>query len=895
MKQKKYIYNFSSKGAEGDKKLINILGGKGANLAEMCSLKIPVPPGFTISTDVCNYFLKNNAFPKGFKKNLMNSIKKIEQILGSEFGNPKNPLLFSVRSGARQSMPGMMETVLNVGLTSKTLDGLIIQTQNKKFAYDSYRRLIMMYSDVVMEKGNKLDHGMREHLDSILMKRKGKADIANDSDLSSTMLKNLCATFKREIFLKIKKEFPDDPYEQLWGAIKAVFVSWNGFRAKKYRKIEKIPDDWGTAVTIQSMVFGNMGKQSATGVAFTRNPSNGLNHIYGEWLPNAQGEDVVAGTRTPYPINEESKNVLTKNNITLQLKFPDIYKKLLLMKNILEKHYCNMQDIEFTIQNGSLWMLQTRDGKRNGHAAIKIGLDLYRERVISEGEVINHILPGHIEEVMHPYFNPEKEKNAQILSVGLPAGPGCAIGRAVFSPERAQEWFSKQESVILIREETSPEDIHGMHVSNAIITARGGMTSHAALVARGWGKCCVVGCTEIIINSRSKKAIIQNETIKEGDWIAVNGSTGKIYKGKVELLKSDLNQNKNFKKLFNILKTNQTIGVRANADTEGDAKTARKMGAKGIGLCRTEHMFFKPNRIDEVRKMIVFRDNPKIRKDAIMNLLPLQEKDFYSIFKAMSPHPVTIRLLDPPLHEFLPQDKKQIAILASLTGVTAKKIQNNITQLHESNPMLGHRGCRLGISYPEITQMQAYAILNAATKLMKKGIETAPEIMIPLISSINEFKHQKEIIKACAKEIELRNKIKINYKIGTMIELPRACLTAAQIAKEADFFSFGTNDLTQTTFGFSRDDVSNLLNHYIEKKIISKDPFQSLDVNGVGKLIEIAVKSARKVNPEIKIGICGEHGGDPQSIQFFKKNNFDYISCSPFRVPVAILCSAKNK
>ncbi|MBI89564.1 MAG: pyruvate, phosphate dikinase [Candidatus Marinimicrobia bacterium] len=895
MKHSKYIYGFSAQNVDGSAALINLLGGKGANLAEMSSLNIPVPPGFTISTEVCNYFLKNNSFPPGFKESLFDSIAKIERILERRFGSTQTPLLFSVRSGARQSMPGMMETVLNVGLTSKTLFGLISQTKDERFVYDSYRRLIMMYSDVVMEKANNVNVGIREHLDSILIKRKKENNIINDADLSVDTLKGLCKIFTAEINNKLQSSFPDDPYEQLWGAIKAVFISWNGFRAKEYRKIENIPNDWGTAVTIQSMVFGNMGRDSATGVAFTRNPSSGHNHLYGEWLPNAQGEDVVAGIRTPYPINEDSKNALTIKKDTLELQFPNIYNNLLLIKDTLEKHYCDMQDIEFTIQEGVLWMLQTRSGKRNGHAAIKIGLDLYKEGLIDEEKLANRIAPSQIEEIMHPYFNPEKEKQANLLTVGLPAGPGCAIGRAVFNPERAQELSSEKEGVVLIREETSPEDIHGMHVSNAIITARGGMTSHAALVARGWGKCCVVGCNEIVIDYQAKQATINNVIINEGDWVAVNGSTGSIYNQKIDLIDMNLDKNQDFNDLFNVLINNQKIGVRANADTGSDAKKARAMGAKGIGLCRTEHMFFEPDRINEVRKMIVFRDNLKIRKNAIMNLLPLQKKDFYSILKAMSPHPVTIRLLDPPLHEFLPHDKKQVSQLAALTGVSNKKIEKNISQLYENNPMLGHRGCRLGISYPEITEMQATAILEAATQLAKEGVDSSPEIMVPLVGSVNEFNHQKEIIVECADRVELENRIKINYNVGTMIELPRACLVADKIAQSADFFSFGTNDLTQTTFGFSRDDVSTLLNSYIENGIISNDPFQSLDIMGVGKLIEIAVKKAREVNPNIKIGICGEHGGDPQSILFFKNNGFDYVSCSPFRVPIAILCASKNK
>ena len=891
MKNKQYIYKFSKNIVDGNRGMADILGGKGANLAEMSSLKIPVPPGFTVSTEVCNHFLKNNSFPKNFKKNLLSYIKTIEVDLGFKFGSVVSPLLFSIRSGGRQSMPGMMETVLNVGLTDKTIVGLIKQTNDERFAYDSYRRLIMMYSDVVMEKANNLNLGIREHLDSILMKIKKDKNINHDCQLEASDLKEICLIFKKEINKVLKSHFPDDPHEQLWGAIKAVFISWNGFRAKEYRRIEKIPDSWGTAINVQSMVFGNMGDNSATGVAFTRNPSNGDDFLYGEWLPNAQGEDVVAGIRTPYPINAYSKNKLTENKKTLEDTFPGIYKELLSIKKVLEGHYSDMQDLEFTVQNGTLWMLQTRDGKRNGHSAIKIAVDLYNQKMIGNNEIINQVSFKQIEEVMHPCFNSREEKLLKIVATGLPAGPGCATGVAAFSPERAQELTQKGKEVVLIREETSPEDIHGMHVSSAIITSRGGMTSHAALVARGWGKCCVVGCSDIIINNNSAK--INGKTIKEGDWVSVNGTSGNIYLNKLELINPQLNKNNNFIDLFEILKPLQKIDVRANADTPEDATRSKNMGAKGIGLCRTEHMFFEPKRISEIRKMIVFRYDKKRRERAIMNLLPFQKKDFYEILKAMSPHPVTIRLLDPPLHEFVPVEDNQILELAKETGVTEKTIKDNISQLHENNPMLGHRGCRLGISYPEITKMQATSILEAAVRLTKEGTKVFPEIMIPLVGSINEFNHQKAIVEKCGSEIESKNNLKINYKIGTMIELPRACLEAEKIAKSADFLSFGTNDLTQTTFGFSRDDVADVLKKYINSGILEEDPFQSIDVDGVGKLIEIAVKGARKANPKIKIGVCGEHGGDPKSIDFFKNCGFDYVSCSPFRVPPAILCAAK--
>ena len=892
----KNIFIFSKELTEGDVKDVKLLGGKGANLAEMCTLGIPVPPGFTISTQVCNYFLQHNVLPKNFKSLLMSSIKKIEKGLGSKFGDPQNPLLFSVRSGARQSMPGMMETILNVGLSTETIKGLLLKTKNSRFVYDSYRRLIMMYADVVMEKSNNLklnDEGIRKKLDSILYKKKKEYGINNDSDLKTEQLIEICTIYKEEIYNSLNKHFPDDPYEQLWGAIKAVFLSWNGHRAKKYREIENIPDNWGTAVNIQSMVFGNMGKNSATGVAFTRNPSDGNNVLYGEWLPNAQGEDVVAGIRTPLPINNNSKNKLTINNDTLEGTFPKIYQELISIKKILESHYREMQDIEFTIQNKKLWMLQTRSGKRTGGAAIKIAIDMLNEKLINKSDVIKKIKTSNIEEIMHPYFDPNTEKQKSSITSGLPAGPGCATGQVVFSPEDAEDWKKNGKDVILIREETSPEDIHGMHASNAIVTTRGGMTSHAALVARGWGKCCVVGCGKININLKEGFASIGSLKIKEGDWLSVNGTSGKIYNEKIELIDSDLNSNSYFLKLLEVLKTHQGMGVRTNADTKKDSIIAKNLGAKGIGLCRTEHMFFSPERIIEIRKMIIFKDNSKIRKEAIMKLLPYQKNDFYEILKSMSPYPVTIRLLDPPLHEFLPQELNQIEQLSKETGVSVKKIQSTMEQLYENNPMLGHRGCRLGISYPEITEMQANAILDASADLISENIPAYPEIMIPLVGSVEEFKNQQNIIKQCASKIENNRKIKLNYKIGTMIELPRACLIADKIAKHADFFSFGTNDLTQTTFGFSRDDVSGLLNDYMKNNILSKDPFQSIDIEGVGELVKTAVIKAKSVSPNIKIGICGEHGGDPNSIKFFYELGLDYVSCSPFRVPISILTTSK--
>ncbi|MAV64641.1 MAG: pyruvate, phosphate dikinase [Candidatus Marinimicrobia bacterium] len=891
----KNIYIFSDKQTDGNKELVNILGGKGSNLAEMCNLKIPVPPGFTISSDVCNYYLKNHKFPSSFKSELLFSIKKIEKNQGSIFGDSKNPLLFSIRSGARTSMPGMMETVLNVGLGEKTLIPLIEKTNNARFVYDSYRRLIMMYSDVVMDKALQPEShkNIREKLDLILMNKKTELNIENDSDLPLSSLKEICDIFKKEIKNTFKEPFPDNPFDQLWGSIEAVFKSWNGVRAKKYRQIENIPDDWGTAVNIQSMVFGNMGEGCGTGVAFTRNPSTGENNFYGEWLPNAQGEDVVAGIRTPYPINEQSKNELTKLKETLENKFPLIYSQLLSIKSVLENHYNDMQDIEFTIQNQKLYMLQTRRGKRTGASAINIALDYFNKNKIDVTRLIKRLETKHFDEIMHPYFNPGAEKSSFVLTTGLPAGPGCAVGQAVFTSEAAENWAARGMQVVLIREETSPEDIHGMHASKAIITTRGGMTSHAALVARGWGKCCVVGSSNIAIDTKNKTAQVNNKKIKQGDWVSVNGTEGKIYLDKLSLIDADLEKNENFKKILNICIKNKKIGVRSNSDTPDDARVAKSMGAKGIGLCRTEHMFFNPKRISEVRKMILFRSDDKIRKKALMNLLPFQKQDFYEILKTMSPFPVTIRLLDPPLHEFLPQTSQQISSLANETKCSIKEVESAILQLHESNPMLGHRGCRLGISYPEITQMQAGAILEASHKLSKEGIKVNPEIMIPLVGSLKEFLHQRKVILECSEDINLKNKRTVNFKIGTMIELPRACLIADRIAKYADFISFGTNDLTQTTYGFSRDDVAPVIKDYFDKNILKSDPFQTLDQNGVGELIKLAVQKARKTKPDIKIGICGEHGGDPKSIEFFKKRGFNYVSCSSFRVPAAILSACK--
>ena len=892
----KCVYLFGANITEGSADQQDVLGGKGANLAEMANLNIPVPPGFTIATHVCNAFLKEKKINKKIVTEINEALITIEKKINKKLGDEKNPLLLSVRSGAKISMPGMMETVLNIGLTTKTIPALIKKTKNERFVYDSYRRLIMMYADVVMEKANnKEEIKIREKLENIIDKKKKEKKIKDDADLNIDDLKELIAEFKKTIKKHLGSEFPDSCKEQLWGAIQAVFKSWNGKRAIQYRTIESIPHEWGTAVNVQSMVFGNLGDKSGTGVAFTRNPSNGTNLLYGEWLENAQGEDVVAGIRTPKPINETSKTTQTKNSKTLEGAFPAIYKKLISIKRKLEKHYLDMQDIEFTIENGKLWMLQTRTGKRTGEAAIRIAIDMKNENLINNKDIISRISPKNLNEIMHTKVDPIKELENKPVAIGLPASPGGASGRIVFTADDAEKWHKQKKKVILVRHETSPEDVQGMHVSEGILTAKGGMTSHAALVARGWGKPCIVGCAKLNIDIKNKVIYINDKKYKQGDWFTLNSSTGLVYDQKIKLVKSNFIDNPYFIELMKITDTIKQLNIRTNADNPKDAQLSKKLGAEGIGLCRTEHMFFDKKRIRNVQKMIL-SDNQENRKKAIMALLPYQKNDFYRILKTMSPLPVTIRLLDPPLHEFLPSQKneKLIKDLAIEMRVSPKIIINRIIDLFEINPMLGHRGCRLAISYPEITQMQVEAILMATMKLIKEGKDPRPEIMIPLVSGPNEFIHQRNLVKQIAKKIEKKNKIKINYKIGTMIELPRACLTADQIAKEADFFSFGTNDLTQTTFGFSRDDIGSFIQHYFDNNILKEDPFKTIDINGVGQLIKDAVLKGRKSKPKLKIGICGEHGGDPKSIKFCGEIGLNYVSCSPYRIPIARLSAAKN-
>ena len=891
----KNVYYFGNGKAEGTAEQKNTLGGKGANLAEMTNLGIPVPPGFTLTTNLCMAYLEQGVYPEGLENEVQSAVEKIEKIMGQKFGDVDNPLLVSIRSGARQSMPGMMETVLNVGLTKETIPGLINKTNNPRFVYDAYRRLITMYSDVVMEKSKGIESaqgtGIREQLEEIMDHMKNDRGISVDTDLTADDLKQLCEKFKLKIKDILGSEFPDDPAIQLWGGISAVFKSWAGKRAVSYRKIENIPENWGTAVNVQTMVFGNMGDNSATGVAFTRNPATGENVFYGEWLINAQGEDVVAGIRTPYPLNSNTKLKDADQLPALDELMPDVYDQLDAIRTKLENHYCDMQDIEFTIQDGKLWMLQTRVGKRNGAAAIRIACEMQSSGLITVEEAVSRVTPDQLDEIMHSMVDPASEKKATLLAKGLPAGPGGAIGQIVFTADAAEEWVKNGHDVVLVRNETSPEDVHGMHVANAILTAKGGMTSHAALVARGWGKCCIVGCSALQIKISDKTLTVDNQVLKEGDWLTLNGSAGMIYKGQLDLIDPDLSINEHYGILMEMADKIRKLGIRANAERPEDALQARDFGAKGIGLCRTEHMFFDPERILAVREMIIAEEAEK-RRGAIMKLLPFQRNDFKGILSAMSPHPVTIRLLDPPLHEFMTLTDDQKNELASELNISNEKLDNRIKGLEELNPMLGHRGCRLGIAYPEITEMQSRAIFEAAAELTAADISVAPEVMIPLVGTYKEYEHQENIVRRIADKVITETGTSFNYMIGTMIELPRACLTADEIAEKAEFFSFGTNDLTQTTFGFSRDDIGGFLPEYLEIGILHNDPFQSIDQTGVGQLLQIGVAKGRSVRKDLKIGICGEHGGDPVSIEFCNSIGLDYVSCSPFRVPIARLAAA---
>ena len=894
---KKYVYFFGEGKADGDASMKNLLGGKGANMAEMVNLGMPVPPGFTITTEACvEFYEKKRKHPAGLKEQVAKNLVGVEKIMKQKFGNPQDPLLFSVRSGARASMPGMMETVLNVGLTTKTIPGLIKKTGNPRFVYDAYRRLIAMYSDVVMEKAAGVEPeegmGIRPQLEALINKVKKKKGYTTDLDLNAEDWESLSDQFKKTVKKVLGKPFPDDPMEQLWGAIDAVFLSWFGKRAVSYRRIERLPDDWGTAVNVQTMVFGNMGDDCATGVAFTRNPATGDNKFYGEWLINAQGEDVVAGIRTPFALNEVSKEVTNRHLPTLQKNMPKLYKELVAIRNKLDTHYRDMQDIEFTIQDDVLYMLQTRVGKRNGPAAIKMAVDMVREGLISKETAVSRVRPEQLEELLHPMIDVTLEKKATKLGAGLPAGPGGGVGQIVLTADKAEELGTQGQKVILVREETSPEDVHGMKPAQAILTSKGGMTSHAALVARGWGKCCIVGCADIThIDMKKKTVDFNGKVLKEGDWITMNGTKGTIYEGNLPLVASGPSKNPSYKKLMQWVDEIRRLKVRTNADTPEDAATAIALGAEGIGLTRTEHMFFG-DRIWAMREMIMAED-AAARKKALAKLLPMQRKDFYGIFKAMKGRPVTIRLLDPPLHEFVPHEKDAQQEMAARLGVSVKAVSSKVDFLSEFNPMLGHRGCRLGITHSEITAMQSRAICEAVVKCCKEKIKVSPEIMVPLVGTPEEFNDQRTIIDTVAKAVMKETGVKFTYMVGTMIEIPRAALVADKIAQTAEFFSFGTNDLTQMTFGYSRDDAGTFLPEYVQRKILPDDPFQAVDQEGVGELMKIAVERGRSVRKNIKLGICGEHGGEPSSVVFCHRIGLDYVSCSPFRVPIARLAAAQ--
>jgi len=905
MSPKKMVYSFADGKAEGDAKMRNLLGGKGANLAEMVLIGIPVPAGFTITTEVCVHYYENGRkWPTGLEKEIDQALAKVERAMGKKFGDPKKPLLVSVRSGARASMPGMMETILNAGLTSKTIEGVIKASGNARFAYDSWRRLMMMYSDVVMEKAAGIEpkdgQGIRVQLEHIMEELKHAKGYKIDTDMNVDDLKYLCDEFRKRIKAVLGKEFPDDARTQLHGAINAVFASWMGKRAIHYRRIEGIPDNWGTAVNVQAMVFGNMGDNSATGVAFTRDPSTGENAFYGEWLVNAQGEDVVAGIRTPSPMSEQHKTPEQKaaGVVSLEKGNPKAFKALDAIRKKLEKHYKDMQDIEFTIEEGRLWMLQCRSGKRNGTAAVRVAVEMLRERLIDADTAITRVKPSQLDELLHPSVDPAAERANHPIAKGLPAGPGGACGMIAFSPDKAEEWAKQGKKVILTRIETSPEDVAGMHAAAGILTSRGGMTSHAALVARGWGKCCIVGCGDLRIDYAAKTLAAGDVVLKEGDYITLNGTAGRVFAGQLNLLPADPEKNPYYKELMKVADKRRVIAVRTNADNGTDAARARSFGAQGIGLCRTEHMFFGEGRIAAIRELIVAsrnRDKAKAvagRRKAVAKLLPYQKQDFIEIFGAMDGLPVTIRLIDPPLHEFAPNEAQQIEELSHQVGMTVKELEQLIHELHELNPMLGHRGCRLGISIPELTEMQSRAIFEAVAELRKKKVKVLPEVMIPLVGHVNELKDQAAIVHRVAGEVMKAYKTKFDYMVGTMIELPRAALTADQIAGDAEFFSFGTNDLTQTTFGFSRDDIGTFLPEYLERNILPVDPFQSLDQEGVGILMKMGIEKGRAVRDGLKVGICGEHGGDPSSVEFCHRLGMNYVSCSPFRVPIARLAAA---
>ncbi len=903
MENKKRVYSFGVSITEGDKTMKNLLGGKGANLAEMTSIGVPVPPGFTITTDVSTEYNKlgREEIINLLKPQVEKAIALMEKEMDAEFGSNENPLLVSVRSGARVSMPGMMDTVLNLGMNEQAVEGLIKKSGNERFAWDSYRRFVQMYGDVVMgvQAENKEDH---DPFEEILDEAKKSKNVKNDTELTVDDLKEIVSKFKAMVKKRTNLDFPTNPWDQLWGAVTAVFDSWNNERAVYYRRMNRIPDEWGTAVNVQAMVFGNMGENSATGVAFTRDAATGEDIFNGEYLINAQGEDVVAGVRTPQEITiEGSRRWAKRADISeadrvakypsLEEAMPEIYKQLNETQQKLEDHYSDMQDLEFTIQDGKLWILQTRNGKRTGQAMVRMAVEMLEQGMIDEKTAILRQEPEKLDELLHPVFDKKALENATVVTKGLPASPGAATGRVVFFADDAEEWTNKGEEVILVRLETSPEDLKGMNVANGILTARGGMTSHAAVVARGMGKCCVSGAGDVEVNYSTLEFKVGGKTYKEGDWISLNGSTGEVYEGKVATIDPELSGN--FAKIMDLASKYAKMKVRTNADTPHDSTVARNFGAEGIGLCRTEHMFFEGERIIAVREMIL-AENEEGRRKALAKLLPMQRQDFEGILEAMNGFGVTIRLLDPPLHEFTPNEREAQEEMAKEMGIPVEEVIAKVSALHEFNPMLGHRGCRLGNTYPEITEMQARAIIEAALNLKAKGLDPRPEIMVPLIGTVKELEMQKAIIDETAEKVFEEKGARIDYLVGTMIEIPRAALTADEVAKVAQFFSFGTNDLTQMTFGYSRDDAGKFLPIYIEKGILKNDPFQVLDQEGVGQLVRMGTEKGRGTRKELKVGICGEHGGEPSSVEFCGTVGMDYVSCSPFRVPIARLAAAQS-
>ncbi|MCX7895974.1 MAG: pyruvate, phosphate dikinase [Thermoanaerobaculum sp.] len=893
----KMVYLFGGGSAEGNAKMKELLGGKGANLAEMAGIGLPVPPGFTITTEVCTFVMRHGSYPEGLREQVAHGLAHVERLTGKTFGDPRNPLLVSVRSGARASMPGMMDTILNLGLNDQTVQGLIAQTQNPRFAYDCYRRFVAMYGDVVLgckpQGKDEIDP-----FEAVLEEVKHQKGVRFDTDLTAEDLQGLVTRFKEVVLKRTGKSFPESPEEQLWGAIAAVFNSWNNERAIAYRKLNNIPDDWGTAVNVQAMVYGNMGEDSGTGVAFTRDPATGENVFYGEFLVNAQGEDVVAGVRTPRPVRE------------LEQVFPEVYRQLLEVRKTLETHLKDMQDFEFTVERGKLYMLQTRNGKRTGLAAIRIAVDMVEEGLITPEEALKRVEPEQLNQLLRPVFDPQALRQAReekrVVAKGLPAGPGAASGRVVFNAPDAEEWTARGEKVLLVRIETSPEDIKGMNAAVGILTARGGMTSHAALVARQMGKTCVVGCEALKVDYKSRSITVDSTIIREGDWVSIDGFTGEVILGKLETKPSEVVQvliDKSlrpeesssyhyFSRLMEWADQVRVLRVRANADQPDQAANAVAFGGEGIGLCRTEHMFFGGDRITAMREMIL-ASSAEERQRALDKLLPMQREDFVGIFRVMGARPVTIRTLDPPLHEFLPHAEVEQKEVAEAMGVPVEVIRAKVAELHEANPMLGHRGCRLGIVYPEITRMQARAILEAACQVKKEGIDVHPEIMIPLVGHVRELEDQVGHVRQVAEQVFAEQGVRVDYLVGTMIEIPRAALTAGEIASVAEFFSFGTNDLTQTTLGVSRDDAGKFLPAYLEREIWPADPFATLDLAGVGQLVEMGTQRGRAARPDLKVGICGEHGGDPASVAFCHRVGMNYVSCSPFRIPVARLAAAR--